>query len=185
MYSSCGFVVFQLCVRAREEGEPPPLWNRMAFPFAIHTHNVFVNVWPFYLPTPLLWNRMVFPFALRRMHTPHTHTHIPRVCVCMAFSLRTCSSAKPPFHSLLCGPSGVRDGVRHACRGGPPGLVGGGGGGGREGGGEGGGGEAGAKNAQRTTIYIYIYVTGHTSVYVRKDSCMYAYVPSQAMDRHR
>ena len=29
---------------------------RMVFPFAIHkytlTHHVFVNVWPFYLPTP-------------------------------------------------------------------------------------------------------------------------------------
>ena len=39
-----------------------------------HTHHVFVNVWPFYLPTPLLRNRMVFLFALRQTDT-HTHTH--------------------------------------------------------------------------------------------------------------
>ena len=52
----CGCVVFQLCVRAREEGEP-------AAP-----------------PPPLpLWNRMVFPFAMYG-----THTHTPRLCECMA-----------------------------------------------------------------------------------------------------
>ena len=100
-YPSCGFALWNrislcfcgipsptaavLCIPS------PPLWNRMVFPF--------VNVWPFYLPTPLLWKRMGFPFALRHIYT-HPHTHTPRVCVCMAFSLRTCSPAKPPFHSF-------------------------------------------------------------------------------------
>ena len=87
----CGFVVFQLCVRAREEGDPPPLWNRMVFPFAIHTHTTN--------PPPV--EQDGFPFCSET----HTHTHTPRVCVCMAFSLRTCSSAKPPFHSLVWGQS--------------------------------------------------------------------------------
>ena len=181
----CGFVVFQLCVRAAPP--PPPCgtgWFSL-LPYThthTHTHHVLVNVWPFYLPTPL-WNRMAFPVALRhiRTHThKHTHTlgysparvascdlqkmhalrsrdrklrntiahanlicrytglirscfplastaslsvvgckfhaplhfydmklfavrgshtHTPRVCVCMAFSLRTCSPAQPPFHS--------------------------------------------------------------------------------------
>ena len=175
-YPSCGFVVFQLSVRAREEGEPAPPscgtgWFSLLPYTHTHTHHVFVNVWPFYLPTPLLCNRTVFPFALR-----HTHTHTPRVCV----SLRTCSSAKPPFHSLVWGQAtydtgcgtpvvGVLrggGGVRHACRGGLGVLqasrlhvFGGGyhweGGGGGGGGGRGGGG---AENAQRTTIYIYIYI---------------------------
>ena len=87
-HPSCGFVVFQL-------PPPPPPVEQDGFPFChTHTHHVFVNVWPFYLPSPLLWNRMVFPFALR-----HIHTHTPRVCVCMAFSLRACFPAKPPFHS--------------------------------------------------------------------------------------
>ena len=117
------FVWFSNCAcgPGGKENPPPTLWNRMVFPFAIHTHthHVFVNVWPFYLLTSLLWNRMVFPFCSET----HTHTHAERhthptcVCVCMAFSLRTCSSVKPPFHSLVCGPSGVRYGVR-----GPPGL---------------------------------------------------------------
>ena len=91
------------CGPGRKEN-PPPV-EQDGFPFChththtrththTHRHRVFVNVWPFYLPTPLLCNRTVFPFALR-----HTHTHTPCVCV----SLRTCSSAKPPFHSLVWG----------------------------------------------------------------------------------
>ena len=101
----------------------PPLWNRMVFPFAIHTHAhipCLCECMALLSPNPPPVEQDGFPFC-SETHT-RTHTHTPRVCVCMAFSLRTCSSAKPPFHSLVCGPSGVRYGVRHACHGGPPGL---------------------------------------------------------------
>ena len=185
-YPSCGVVVFQLCVRAREEGEPvapplpvaqdgfpfchththirthththtmslcgmailspnPPFVEQDGFPFATHTHHVFVNVWPFYLPTPLLWNRMVFPFALRHIHT-HTHqfySALPRYCG---------NYASPRVHRGRAKRGTIR--VRHACSGSPPGLEASGpciwGGYHWGGGGEGGGG---AENAQRTTIY--------------------------------
>ena len=136
-YPSCGVVVFQLCVRAREEGEPvapplpvgqdgfpfchthththirthththhvfvryghsisqPPPCGTGWFPFChthTHTHHVFVNVWPFYLPTPLLWNRMVFPFALRHIHT-HTHTPVLFSIASLLWKLRLSQGA--------------------------------------------------------------------------------------------
>ena len=81
-YPSCGFVVFQLCVRAREEGEPAPLFcgtgwfSLLPMQTHTHTHHVFVNVWPFYLPTPLLSNKMVFPCALRHTHTHHVSVYV-------------------------------------------------------------------------------------------------------------
>ena len=84
--------------RTVEEGEPappPPLWNRMVFPF--------VNVWPFYLPTPLLWKRMVFPFALRHIYIyTYTHTHHVSVYVWRSLSVHALllslrSILYPPF----------------------------------------------------------------------------------------
>ena len=55
-YPSCGFVVFQLCVRAGGEGEPPPPPP----------------------PPPPRWFSL-----LPHTHT-HTHTHTPCLCECMA-----------------------------------------------------------------------------------------------------
>ena len=75
-----------VCGPGRKENPSPPLslWDRMVFPFAIHTHTYarththtpcLCAVWPFYLPTPPLWNRMVSLL-------PYTHT--PCLCQCMA-----------------------------------------------------------------------------------------------------
>ena len=71
------------CGPGRKENPPPPPVEQDGFPFChthTHTHHVFVNVWPFCLPTALLWNRMAFPFALRNTHT-HTHTPTHHVSV--------------------------------------------------------------------------------------------------------
>ena len=119
------------CGPGKKENPAPPPWNRMVFPFAIYTHIhtlCLCECMAILSPNPPSVEGFPFWSETDRQtdthtHTNrHTHTHTPRVCVCMAFSLRTRSSAKPAFHSLVCAPSGVRYGVRHACRGGPPGL---------------------------------------------------------------
>ena len=86
-YPSCGVVVFQLCVRAREEGEPvaPPLpVGQDGFPFChththirthTHTHTMSLCGMAILSPNPPLWNRMVSLL-------PYTHT--PCLCQCMA-----------------------------------------------------------------------------------------------------
>ena len=73
----CGFPTVRAGQGGRRTRPPPPPVEQDGFPFC-HTHT--------------------------HTHTTHTHTHThtphtPRVCV----SLRTCSSAKPPFHSLVWG----------------------------------------------------------------------------------
>ena len=161
----CGFVVFQLCVRAREEGEPAPPpgtgWFSL-LPYT-HTHHVFVNAWPFYLPTPLLRNRMVFPFALR-----HIHTHTQHVSVYVWHSL-SAHALLLSLRSILWRWARGYDRVRHACRGGPPGLEAsgpeGGGGAGR------GGGRGGAENAQHTTTYAHM----HTCIQYMH-ACIHTYI---------
>ena len=81
----CGFPTVRAGQGGRRTRHPPV--EQDGFPFChTHTHHVFVNVWPFYLPTPLLWNRMVFPFALRHIHTT-THTHTDHVSVYVWHSL--------------------------------------------------------------------------------------------------
>ena len=78
-YPSCGFVVFQLCVRAREEGEPAPPappWNRMVFPFAIrtHTHTPCLCEWMAILsPNP--------PPVEQDGFETHTHTGFTQYCL--------------------------------------------------------------------------------------------------------
>ena len=81
---------------------PPPLWNRMVFPVAIHTHthHVFVNVWPFYLPTPSCGTGW-FSLLLGDTHT-HTHTHHVSVYVWHSLSVHALllslrSILPPPF----------------------------------------------------------------------------------------
>ena len=151
------------CGPGRKENAPPPPWNRMVFPFATHTP-CLCECMAILSPNPPPVEQDGFPFCSET----HTHTHTPThpTCLCMyGISLRTCSSAKPPFHSLVCGPSGVRYGVRHACRGGPPGLEASGPciwGGYHWGGG-----------AHRTTIYIYIYIyICDLYIYI----CIYTYI---------
>ena len=98
----CGFPT----VRAGQGGKrtrPPPLWNRMVFPFAIHTHthHVFANVWPFYLQPPCCGTGWFFPFCSET----HTHTHHVSVYVwhslsvhALLLSLRSILPAlSPPF----------------------------------------------------------------------------------------
>ena len=89
------------CGPERKENPPPFLWNRMVFPFAIHTHthHVFVNVWPFYLPTPLLWDTMVFRFALRHIdtHTHHVSVYVWRSLSAHALLLGRRSILSPPL----------------------------------------------------------------------------------------
>ena len=101
----CGCVVFQLCVRAREEGEPaappPSPCGTGWFSLLPHTHTPrLCECMAILSPNPPPVEQDGFPFCAETHTHNHTHTHRPRVCVCMAFSLRTCSPAKPPFHSF-------------------------------------------------------------------------------------
>ena len=121
----------------------PPLWNRMVFPFAIHTHTpCLCECMAILSPKPPPVEQDGFPFCSET----HTHTHTYTTSLCM--------------YGIL-SPYMLFYGVRHACRGGPPGLE-------ASGpciwGGDtiGGGGKRGGENAQRTTIYTcytYIYMT--------------------------
>ena len=95
----CGFPT----VRAGQSGRRtrPPFCGTGWFsllPYT-HTHHVFVNVWPFYLPTPLLWNTMVFRFALRHIdtHTHHVSVHVWRSLSAHALLLGRRSILSPPF----------------------------------------------------------------------------------------
>ena len=93
-YPSCGVVVFQLCVRAREEGEPvaPPLpVGQDGFPFChththtyarTHTHTMSLCGMAILSPNPPLVEQDGFPFAI------HTHT--------MSLSMYGHSISQPP-----------------------------------------------------------------------------------------
>ena len=88
------------CGPGRKENPPPPLWNRMVFPFAYTHTQCLCECMAILSPNPPPVEQDGFPFCAETHTHNHTHTHRPRVCVCMAFSLRTCSPAKPPFHSF-------------------------------------------------------------------------------------
>ena len=74
-----------VCGPGRKENPSPPLslWDRMVFPFAIHTHirthththHVFVR-YGHSISQPPLVEQDGFPFAI--------HTHTPCLCQCMA-----------------------------------------------------------------------------------------------------
>ena len=131
------FVVFQLCVRAREEGEPdpPPPRNRM------------ISLLPY-----------TYTQTHKHTHThPHTHTHTHHVSVCVWHSL-SAHALLPSLRSILwcagqagydagCGTPVV--GVLQASR--LQALVFGAGG-------VGGGGERTAHNHIYIYICIYIYI---------------------------
>ena len=133
------FVVFQLCVRAREEGEPDPP----------HTRNRMISLLP-YTYTQTHKHTNTHTHTHPRTHT-HAHTHTHHVSVCVWHSL-SAHALLPSLRSILwcagqagydagCGTPVV--GVLQASR--LQALVFGAGG-------------VGGENAQRTTIYIYICI---------------------------
>ena len=151
-YPSCGFVVFQLCVRAREEGEPapprPPV-EQDGFPFChthTHTHTPCLCEWMAILspnPPPVEQDGV-----LRHTHTHWFYSVLPRNPILTV-------EITPLPGCIAGGPSGVRYGVRHACSGSPQAsrlqaLVFGGGGGILLGGG------GGRERTAHNHIYIYI-----------------------------
>ena len=122
----------RFCGSGRKENPPPPCGTGW-FPFChiyiyIHTHHVFVNVWPFYLSTnPPPVEQDGFPFC-SETHT-HTHTHHVSVYVwhslsvhALLLSLRSIlppSPLPPPWYPVMYSCTSISNG-RHGVFSPPP-----------------------------------------------------------------